>query len=110
MKRKRKPTRKMATLTQISSIRHLKLNKRGGRPGANMSPIVNRLQHVITAKSLLSKPSTPNTLQDYCPTGTSKSGGIRHSKCHPVEQTSQITMVAACLALPHNLHLKAAEI
>jgi hypothetical protein len=28
-------------------------NRRGGRPGAIVSPIVNRLQHVFTAKSLL---------------------------------------------------------
>jgi hypothetical protein len=31
----------------------LKENRRGGRPGATVSPIVNRLQHVFTAKSLL---------------------------------------------------------
>jgi hypothetical protein len=62
MKRKRKPTRTMATLTQISSIRHLRHNKRGGRPGANMSSIVNRFQHVFTTKFLLSKSSMPNTL------------------------------------------------
>ena len=48
--------------------------------------------------------------QDHYPTGTSKSGGIRHSKCRLIEQMSQITMVAARLALPHNLHLKPAEI
>jgi hypothetical protein len=62
MKRKRKPTKTMATLAQISSIRHLRLNKRGGRPGANVSPIVNCLQYAFTTKSLLSKPSTSNTL------------------------------------------------
>jgi hypothetical protein len=28
-------------------------NRRGGRPGAIVSPIVNRLQHVFTAKPLL---------------------------------------------------------
>jgi hypothetical protein len=31
----------------------LRENRRGGRPGATVSPIVNRLQHVFTAKSLL---------------------------------------------------------
>jgi hypothetical protein len=41
--------------------------------------------------------------QDHCPTGTSKSSGVRHSKCHLMEQMSQITIVAARLALPHNL-------
>jgi hypothetical protein len=35
----------------VSSI--LRENRRGGRPGAIMSPIVNRLQHVFTTKSLL---------------------------------------------------------
>jgi hypothetical protein len=35
----------------VSSI--LRENRRGGRPGANVSPTVNRLQHVFTAKSLL---------------------------------------------------------
>jgi hypothetical protein len=31
----------------------LRENRRGGRLGATRSPIVNRLQHVLTAKSLL---------------------------------------------------------
>jgi hypothetical protein len=31
----------------------LRENRRGGRPGATVSPIVNRLQHAFTAKSLL---------------------------------------------------------
>jgi hypothetical protein len=31
----------------------LRENRRGGRPGATVSPIVNRLQHVFTAKPLL---------------------------------------------------------
>jgi hypothetical protein len=31
----------------------LRENRRGDRPGATVSPIVNRLQHVFTAKSLL---------------------------------------------------------
>jgi hypothetical protein len=31
----------------------LREHRRGGRPGAIVSPIVNRLQHVFTAKSLL---------------------------------------------------------
>jgi hypothetical protein len=111
MKRKRKPTSTMAALTQVSSIRHLRLNKRGGRPGANVSPIFNCLQHVFTTKSLLSNPQRlTHSGHDHCPTGTSKSGGVRHSKCHPIEQTSQITMVAARRELPHNLHLKPAEI
>jgi hypothetical protein len=45
----------MTTLTQISNIKHLRLNKRGSRTGASVSPIVNGLQHVFTTKSLLSK-------------------------------------------------------
>jgi hypothetical protein len=24
--------------------------------------------------------------QDHCPTGISKSGGVKYSKCHPIEQ------------------------
>jgi hypothetical protein len=108
MKRKRKSTSTMATLTQVSSIRYLRLNKSGGRPGANVSPIVNRLQYVFTTKSLLSNPQRLTHFgQDHCPIGTSKSGGVR---CHPIEQTSQIIIVAARLALPHNLHFKPVEI
>ena len=101
----------MATLTQVSSIRHLRFNKRGGRLGANVSPIFNRLQHIFTAKSLLSNPQClTHSGHDHYPTGTSKNGGIRHYKCHPIELMSQITMVAARQALPHNLDLKPAEI
>ena len=44
--------------------------------------------------------------QAHCPTGTSKSDGVRHSKCYPVNQILQITIIAARLALPHNWHLK----
>jgi hypothetical protein len=69
----KKSSRTIAPLTQAPSTRHLRLNKRGGRPGANVSPIDNRLQHDFTVKSL---PSNLQRLthsgQDPCPTGTSK--------------------------------------
>jgi hypothetical protein len=74
----------------------LRENRRGGRPGAIVSS--SNFQCLTHAG------------QDHCPTGTSKSGGVRHSKCHPVEQTSQITMVAARFGLPHNRHFNPAEI
>ena len=111
MKKKIKPTKTIATLVQISSIRHLRLNKRDGRPGANVSPIVNCLQYVVLRNLFYQNPQRPtHSGQDHCPTGTSKNDGIRHSKCHLVEQTSQITMVVARSMLPHNLHLKPTEI
>jgi hypothetical protein len=40
----------------------LRENRRGGRPGATVSPIVNRLQHVFTAKPLLVTFSAEHTL------------------------------------------------